>query len=60
MHINLLTAAVNLPTLKKRDAAKDMVEEMHNMLQELQQLYSFLDTRYPAFLLSWTRLTFFV
>lgn len=44
MHINLLTAAVNLPTLKKRDAAKDMVEEMHNMLQELQQLYSFLDT----------------
>lgn len=44
MHIKFLTAAVNLPTLKKPDAAEDMVEEMHNMLQELLQLYSFLDT----------------
>lgn len=49
MHIKFLTAAITLPELKKPDAGEDMAEEVQSMLQELQQLHSFLDTRYDAF-----------
>uniref|UniRef100_M1AG62 Uncharacterized protein n=2 Tax=Solanum tuberosum TaxID=4113 RepID=M1AG62_SOLTU len=43
MHIKFLTAAITLPELKKPDAGEDMAEEVQRMLQELQQLHSFLD-----------------
>ncbi|KAK6774713.1 hypothetical protein RDI58_029952 [Solanum bulbocastanum] len=44
MHIKFLTAAITLPELKKPDAGEDMTEEVQTLLQELQQLHSFLDT----------------
>lgn len=45
MHIKFLTAVITLPAVKKPDAGEDIVEEVHSMLEELQQLHSFLDTR---------------
>ncbi|XP_015169675.1 uncharacterized protein [Solanum tuberosum] len=43
MHIKFLTAAITPPELKKPDTGEDMAEEVQSMLQELQQLHSFLD-----------------
>jgi len=50
MHIKFLTAAITPPELKKPDTGEDMAEEVQSMLQELQQLHSFLDMRYDSFL----------
>ncbi|XP_055800621.1 uncharacterized protein LOC129870064 isoform X2 [Solanum dulcamara] len=44
MHIKFMTAVITLPAVKKPDAGEDLVEEVHSMLEELQQLHSFLDT----------------
>ncbi|MCD7459032.1 hypothetical protein HAX54_039847 [Datura stramonium] len=44
MHIKTFTAAITLSAVKKPCAGEDMFEEVHSMLQELQQLLSLLDT----------------
>lgn len=47
-NVSFLTAAINLCSEKKLYVAEDMMQETRNMLQELIQLLSLMNTRFAV------------